>query len=360
MNRDKNIEEDIKYMTRALQLAHLAEGHTAPNPMVGAVVVENGEIIGEGYHRKCGEPHAEVNAINSVKQRERLKNSTIYVTLEPCSHYGKTPPCTEKIIANEIPRVVIGSIDPFAKVNGQGVKILKEAGIEVEVGVMEKESTHLNRRFFTYHSKKRPYIILKWAQTCDGYIDNDRSCDSPMSWLTGTACKEMVHKMRKEEGAIMVGSNTVRRDNPSLTIRDWSGENPVRVVIDRELKLEKEYNIFNAEAKTLVFNSKMDKNNYIKIDFESPDFLEQILAKLHELEIQSLIVEGGTTLLNMFINSDLYDEAIIFVSPLSLQELKYGTAGDGVKAPQFAKGHTIKSKNIEGVIVKKIVKSEYI
>ncbi|MFI3314182.1 MAG: bifunctional diaminohydroxyphosphoribosylaminopyrimidine deaminase/5-amino-6-(5-phosphoribosylamino)uracil reductase RibD [Rikenellaceae bacterium] len=350
------MEQDEIYMARALRLAKLAKGKTATNPMVGCVIVENGEVIGEGYHRVCGQAHAEVNAINSVKDKNRLKNSTLYVNLEPCSHYGKTPPCANLIIEHSIARVVIGCKDSFSKVNGRGIAMMQESGIEVKVGVLESESIELNRRFFTFHKEQRPYIILKWAQTCDGFIDNNRDSNTPPTWLTGARCKEIVHKMRSQESAIMVGSNTVTRDNPSLTVREWSGKNPIRVVIDRQLKLSREHSIFNSEARTIIINSIKEDENHIKIDFNTDDAIKQMLYKLYEKGVCSMIVEGGEKLLNLFIYNNLYDEAKIFISPLSLNELDGGDGKNGVKAPLIPGGKKSSSKTVEGVIIKNILK----
>ncbi|MEG1634967.1 MAG: bifunctional diaminohydroxyphosphoribosylaminopyrimidine deaminase/5-amino-6-(5-phosphoribosylamino)uracil reductase RibD [Rikenellaceae bacterium] len=356
----ENTEE--KYMKRALYLASLAEGKTKTNPMVGCVIVENNEIIGEGYHRKYGEPHAEVNAISSIKQENirRLTNATLYVTLEPCSHYGKTPPCTDLIIEHHIPRVVVACKDIYPEVNGKGISILRAAGITVEVGMLEKESKELNRRFFCYNQNSRPYIILKWAQTADGYIDNDRLEGSQPTWLTGTACREIVHKMRATESAIIVGSQTVKMDNPSLTVREWSGENPIRIVIDRKLKLSNNYKIFNKESQTLIVNEIKSDSTHIKVDFSTIIFIADFLKELHKRKVCSLIVEGGTKTLNMFIDSDLYDEAHVFISPLSLRELQGSVGTDGVKAPLFPVGNWHKTEMVGNIILKKIVKYDSI
>lgn len=349
--------EDIRYMRRALELAKLAQGKTGTNPMVGSVIVHEGKIIGEGYHRLYGTAHAEVNAINSVRDKSLLPHSTLYVNLEPCSHYGKTPPCCDLIIKHNIKRVVIGCVDSFAKVNGEGIRRLRAHGIEVEVGVLERESKILNRRFFCYHENKRPYIILKWAQTCDGYLDNDRDSSAPMSWLTNQQCKYMVHKMRSQESAILVGSKTVTRDNPSLTTRDWSGANPTRIIIDRELKLSKEYNIFNSSAKTYIVNNKTEGENHIKIDSTNEkEFLHEMMHKLYEKGLTSIITEGGSQVLNMFINNRLYDEATIFISPLSLMEMPHGNGGKGVEAPAIPTAEIESSASVSNIIVKKIIK----
>ncbi len=324
--------KDKKYMQRCLELAKLALGNAAPNPMVGSVIVYDGLIIGEGYHQKCGEAHAEVNAINSVKSPELLRKSTLYVNLEPCAHHGRTPPCSDLIVQKEIPRVVIGCVDSFAKVAGKGIEKLKKAGCELTVGVLEKESRELNRRFFTFHERKRPYIILKWAETKDGFIDKKRRSEETVeqNWITNQISKQLVHKWRTEESAFMIGRKTAKKDNPQLTVREWDGRNPVRIVLDRKLKLLPDLKLFDKSADTLIFNSvKNEKNqhlNYIKINFDE-NVLQSVLTKLYQLEIQSLVVEGGEKLLTSFINSGLWDEARIFVGNKYFKE--------GVKAPLF-------------------------
>jgi diaminohydroxyphosphoribosylaminopyrimidine deaminase / 5-amino-6-(5-phosphoribosylamino)uracil reductase len=325
-------KEDEKYMRRCLELARLGLGDAAPNPMVGSVIVHCGKIIGEGYHQKCGEAHAEVNAINSVKNKSLLKESTIYVNLEPCSHYGKTPPCADLIIEKKIPRVVIGCMDSFTKVAGNGIKKLKKANCDVITGVLEKESLELNRRFFAFHEKKRPYIILKWAQTLDGFIDMKRNAnETPDSnWITNNLSKMLVHKWRTEESAFMIGTNTARNDNPQLTVRDWNGRNPIRIVLDRNLRLNTELHIFNSDAKTLIFNTLKDEIRanieYIKLDFDS-NMINTILEILYRKEIQSMVVEGGQKLLKSFINQNLWDEARVFTGNKNFY--------DGIKSPEF-------------------------
>ncbi|MDX8341331.1 bifunctional diaminohydroxyphosphoribosylaminopyrimidine deaminase/5-amino-6-(5-phosphoribosylamino)uracil reductase RibD [Draconibacterium sp. IB214405] len=319
-----------KYMARCIELARLGAGHAAPNPMVGCVIIHNNTIIGEGYHQKHGQAHAEVNAINSVTNEDLLKESTIYVSLEPCAHYGLTPPCSDLIIRKEIPRVVIGSIDPFAKVAGKGIEKLLNAGVDVKTGVLKKECDELNKRFFTFHQKKRPYIILKWAQTTDGFIDIDRNEENygQPTWITGPSALLRVHQMRAEEDAIMVGTNTAEKDNPSLTVRLIKGKNPLRIVLDRELRLDKNLNLFDNSTETLVFNAienQVDKKTeYIKVDFQN-ELLQQILATLHSKNKLSLIVEGGLQLLESFISAGLWDEAHVFIGDK--------TFGSGIKAP---------------------------
>jgi len=292
------------YIKRCLDLAKNGLGTTYPNPMVGSVIVHNGKIIGEGWHKKAGEAHAEVNAINSVKNKSLLKESTIYVSLEPCSHFGKTPPCSDLIIHHKIPNVVIGTIDPFAKVAGNGIKKLTEAGCKVTVGVLESKCNELNKRFFTFHQKKRPYIILKWAETADGFIAPKARDKKEPVWITNPYSRQLVHKWRSEEQAILVGTQTVLDDNPSLTVRDWTGNNPVRIVLDKKNKIPKENLIFDSSARTfLVSESDINYNESIA---------KQIVALLFEKDIQSVIIEGGNKTLQTFIDENLWDEARVF------------------------------------------------
>ena len=330
MERPFNIDQ--KFMSRAFELALMGKGNVSPNPMVGCVIVHNGLIIGEGFHREYGKAHAEVNAINSVKNRALLTESTLYVTLEPCSHYGKTPPCADLIISEKIPNVVIGTIDPFAQVAGTGVEKLQNAGCKVVVGILEKESKELNRRFFTFHEKKRPYIILKWAQTEDGFIDIDRSVEQygQPTWITNDLSRIVVHKMRSEESAIFVGTNTAQKDNPSLTVRVWSGHHPLRLVIDRNLRLSPDLELFNQKFPTFVFTSKtaVSKPNleFLEIPFDGNE-IEHILGTLYQRNILSLIVEGGRALLQSFIDKSLWDESHIFIGRRLFQK--------GVSAPKI-------------------------
>ncbi len=319
-------------MSRCLDLAKQALGNAQPNPMVGSVIVHNNKIIGEGYHKKCGEAHAEVNAINSVKDKSLLENSTLYVNLEPCAHYGKTPPCSDLIIENNIPRVVIGCVDSFSEVSGKGIEKLKKAGCDVIVGVLEEESRDLNRRFFTFHEKKRPYIILKWAQTLDGFIDFKRDAGSeakPM-WITNAISKALVHKWRSEEDGIIVGTNTAELDNPALNVREWKGKNPVRMVVDQYLALSNDLSLFDNTVKTLVFTEKKkqpDTNiEYIKVEF-GDNLIQEMLKQLYKRDIQSLIVEGGEKFLIHFIKQGIWDEARIFIGNKIFH--------DGVKAPKI-------------------------
>ena len=308
-----------KYMQRCIELARFGAGYVSPNPMVGCVIVSNRKIIGEGFHQNYGDAHAEVNAINSVKDQELLRESTLYVSLEPCSHYGKTPPCSDLIVSKKIPRVVIGSADPNKEVAGRGIKRLMDSGIDVTVGTLEAECRELNKRFFTFHKKNRPYIILKWAQTLDGFIDinRDKSQYGKPTWITGELSRRLVHKMRAEEDAIMIGTTTAERDNPSLTVYRWSGRNPVRVVIDNSLRLPENIKLFDNTSPTLIFNSvktgTIDKTDFVRIDF-SQNVVPRIVNELYKRGIQSVIIEGGKQLLQSFINVDLWDEAHLFVA----------------------------------------------
>ncbi len=300
-------------MQRCLDLALLGIQDAAPNPMVGSVIVHNGKIIGEGYHQRYGEAHAEVNAINSVVDKSLLKDATLYVNLEPCAHYGKTPPCSLLIIKHKIPKVVIGCVDPFAKVAGKGIAMMEEAGIKVTTGILEKESLSLNRRFMTFHEKKRPYVILKWAESKDGFIATDK--DTP-TWLTNEESRVLVHKMRAEEAAIMVGKVAAKKDNPSLTTRSWEGPNPVRITLDKKLRLPTTHHLFDTQVQTLIFTEKEKESSpnltYVTIDFKA-DVLEQCMAYLHDNMLTSSIVEGGEILLNSFIKKGLWDEAWQFI-----------------------------------------------
>jgi len=316
----------------------------SPNPMVGCVIVHSDCIIGEGYHEKYGEAHAEVNAVKSVKNNELLKESTLYVSLEPCAHYGLTPPCSDLIVEKKIPNVVIGTIDSFAKVAGKGIERMIKAGINVKVGILEKESRELNKRFFTFHEKKRPFVILKWAETTDGFIDFDRTKNQlgQPAWITGEKSLLRVHQMRAVEDAILVGTNTALKDNPSLTVRRCEGRNPVRLVIDNHLRLPENLNLFDGTVKTLVFNSvkNHDSGNieFVRIDF-TRNIIPQVLKSLYQQNIQSVIVEGGKQLLESFISSNLWDEAFRFAGN------KFFTSG--IKAPSIS-GTIIHSEKTEG------------
>jgi diaminohydroxyphosphoribosylaminopyrimidine deaminase/5-amino-6-(5-phosphoribosylamino)uracil reductase len=319
------------FMQRCLDLALLGIGDVAPNPMVGCVIVHQGVIIGEGYHIKYGGPHAEVNAIRSVKNPGLLAESTLYVSLEPCAHFGKTPPCSDLIIEKQIPHVVIGTIDLFAEVAGKGIERMRKAGIEVEVGLLEKKCRTLNRRFFTFHEQKRPYLILKWAQTLDGFIDTDRTETKHPTWITNALAKRLVHKQRSEESAILIGTNTADFDNPALTVREWTGSQPIRMTIDRSGRLDKNLTIFNGKAPTWVFTgiNQEDRVNlkFIRIDFNQ-NILPQMMDELYRRNILSVIVEGGLQLLNSFLELNLWDEAFVYTGNQFF--------GKGVTAPNIS------------------------
>lgn len=326
----KRYFEEEKYMRRSIQLAQNGQCNVAPNPMVGAVIVCDGKIIGEGYHIRCGEAHAEVNAIRSVKDESLLKRSTIYVTLEPCSHYGKTPPCADLIIEKQIPRIVIGCQDPFSKVAGRGIQKLKDAGREVIVGVLEKECRALIRRFITFHTQRRPYVTLKWAESADKFIDVCRTEGNPVI-LSTSLTSMLVHKKRAEHSAIMVGTHTAALDNPSLNVRHWYGHSPVRIVIDRTLSLPASLHLFDGTTSTLVFTEAAQKSEanieYLTVDFQQ-DILPHIMATLYSRGLQSLLVEGGSLLLQSFIDADLWDEIFVEESPVLLHF--------GVKSPEIS------------------------
>lgn len=318
-----------KYMARCIELARGGEGYTAPNPMVGAVIVHKGKIIGEGFHRKCGEAHAEVNAIVSVRDEALLRDSTIYVSLEPCSHYGKTPPCAELIIKKGIPRVVVGTLDPFPEVSGRGIRMLREAGIEVVTGVLEEEARALNSAFMTFQIRKRPYIYLKWAQSADGFMDACRAdASEPPVLLSSAETLRRVHRLRSEVAAIMVGTRTALLDNPSLTVRHWTGHSPVRVVLDRTLKLPAGSHLLDGSVRTVVFTAVEAESRpnveYVRVDF-GQEVLPQVLQYLYVQKLNSLMVEGGAELLGSFLDAGLWDEAWVETAPVAL--------GTGVKAP---------------------------
>ena len=317
------------YIKRCLQIAKNGLGNTNPNPMVGSVIVYNNTIIGEGFTSPYGGNHAEVNAINSVSNKDLLKEATLYVTLEPCSHYGKTPPCSDLIIKHNIPKIVIGCIDDNEKVAGKGVEKLRDAGCNVTVGILENACKNHHKRFFTYHNKKRPYIILKWAKTKDGFIAPETKNEQKPIWITNAFSRLLVHKWRTEEQAILVGTNTVLEDNPSLTVRDWTGKNPIRLVIDKNEKLSKKHSVFNNAAETILIS----KNN---IDF-SKNVAKQISDLLFEKHINSVIIEGGTKTIQTFINENLWDEGRVFTGNTEFKK--------GVEAPTF-KGKLISEENI--------------
>ena len=319
---------DEKYMMRCIQLAQNGKLGAAPNPMVGAVVVCDGRIIGEGYHAKCGEAHAEVNAINSVKDESLLRRSTLYVSLEPCAHYGKTPPCAKLIVSKGIPKVVIGCQDPFSKVAGKGIEILKQAGCEVVVGVLEKACQDLNKAFFTVQLKHRPFITLKWAQSADGFMDVERNDGEPVK-LSSPLTQLIAHKRRAEHQAIIVGTQTARLDNPSLNVRDWCGPQPLRIVIDKDLSLPRHLHLFDGSQPTLVVTEKNETiagAMTLQVDFNQ-SILPQLMEELQRRNIQSLLVEGGSKLLQSFIDEGLWDEAYVEHCPQVL--------GHGILSPSL-------------------------
>ncbi|PIF05925.1 MAG: riboflavin biosynthesis protein RibD [Draconibacterium sp.] len=319
-------------MQRCLDLAKKGAGNVSPNPMVGCVIVYQNRIVGEGFHEKHGGQHAEANAIKSVDNQQVLHNSTLYVSLEPCTHFGLTPPCSNLIIEKRIPRVVIGTIDPFAAVAGKGIERMKKAEIEVSVGVLESECRNLNKRFFTFHEKKRPFIILKWAQTVDGFIDVARTAEKygQPNWITEEKALKRVHRMRAEEDAILVGTVTALKDNPRLTARSVKGKNPLRIVLDNRLRLPENLHVFDGSVPTLVFNSLKNERKgnleFIKINFDK-NAAKQVINELYNKKILSVIVEGGQKTLASFINAGLWDEAHVFTS-----EKKFGS---GVAAPEL-------------------------
>ena len=301
-------------MQRCLQLASLGKGFVAPNPMVGAVIVHNDSIIGEGYHQQFGEAHAEVNAINSVQNQSLLIDATIYVSLEPCAHFGKTPPCVNLLVKMQFKRVVIGSMDPNPDVDGKGITLLKSVNIDVTVGVLENECKELNKHFFSSHKAKRPFVFLKWAQTSNKLINNAFK----KSWISCPEMQTVVHSWRSEHQAILVGRKTIESDNPSLTVRRVKGKNPIRIVIDRNLTLKEDFKIFNKDSKTIVINllKNKTKGNLQFVQLEKID-ATSILDVLYKLQIQSVLIEGGKETLQSFIDSHLWDEAKVITSPKS-------------------------------------------
>lgn len=324
--------DDDKFMRRCLELAAGAEGMTYPNPMVGCVIVHEGRIIGEGYHLKAGGPHAEVNAINSVADKSLLKASALYVNLEPCSHFGKTPPCADYIIENKIPRIVIGTGDTSEKVSGKGAEKLRNAGCEVRIGVLEDECRKLNKRFFTFNEKKRPYIILKWAESADGFIDHIRQADqgNKHAWISGKPERVLVHRWRASEQSILVGAETIRSDNPKLNVREWKGNNPVKIILSHSGLFDENADVNETNCTLIVFthNMKRDIPGAIKVKLENDKNASvQISDYLYQKGIQSLFIEGGTKVLNHFISTGLWDEVRIFRGKISFC--------NGVMGPDF-------------------------
>lgn len=323
------------YIKRCIEIAKNGLGSSRPNPMVGCVIVHDNSIIGEGFTSEYGGNHAEVNAINSVSNKNLLKNATLYVTLEPCSHFGKTPPCSDLIIKHQIPNVIIGCVDDNEKVAGKGIEKLRNAGCHVTVGVLEKVCKTHHKRFFTFHNKKRPYIILKWAETSDGFIAPLSKNEKRPVWITNEFSRQLVHKWRAEEQAILVGTNTVLQDDPSLTTRAWAGKNPIRVIIDKEEKLSKDHSVFNNDADTVLITGK-------NIDF-SKNIAKQICDILYNSSINSVIIEGGSKTLQTFINENIWDQACVFTGNIQFHE--------GVKSPDFS-GKLISKEKILTDILK--------
>ncbi len=322
---------DQIFMERALQLAALGREWVSPNPMVGCVIVHDGLIIGEGFHQKYGEAHAEVNAINAVINKELLHEATVYVTLEPCSHFGKTPPCADLLIKHKVKKVVICNLDPFPQVSGNGAKKLQEAGIEVVTGVLAEEGEELNKRFFKAHRSGLPYIVIKWAETSDGFVANFDG--SPLA-ISNTTTNITVHRWRAEESGILVGTNTVINDNPKLNARNWpEGQDPIRIVIDRNLRIEGDFEVFNQKQKTLVYNlhkNQIDENlEFIQINSDA-SFLKNILYDLKNMGINSILVEGGPQLIQSFFDEQLYDEIRVIKSNIAIKE--------GINAPKVPSG----------------------
>ncbi len=314
-------------MSRCLVLAQKAKGHTAPNPMVGAVLVHGDRVIGEGWHHFYGADHAEINCLKNVQEADKhlIPESTMYVNLEPCAHYGITPPCANRLVAEQVKKVVIANTDPFEKVSGRGIQILHDAGITTETGIMDAAGKWMNRRFFCFHSLRRPYIILKWAQASDGFI---APADKSRLQMTGEQSRELLHRWRTEESAIMVGATTARNDNPELTARLYKGRQPLRIVIDRHLHLPHTHHVFDEAAATWVINEQREalegNVHLVRLAFDE-HILNNLLQKLYDQRILSLIIEGGAVLLSNFISAGLWDEARVFTAPLSLS--------DGIAAP---------------------------
>ncbi len=321
------LENDKLFMQRALELAALGQGRVSPNPMVGCVIVLNGQIIGEGWHQQYGGPHAEVHAIAAVADKSLLTGATMYVTLEPCSHHGKTPPCADLIVQYSFKKIHVAHLDSNPLVAGKGIEKIRASGIEVSIGLLEAEASMLNKRFFTFIAKNRPYIMLKWAATADGFIARK---DFTSQWITNAISRKLVHQWRTQEDAIVVGTRTAMHDNPSLTARDWQGKQPVRVVIDKWLRLPPTLNLFDGSVPTLVYNfeKKEEKGNTTWVQMTSEHFsIHELVADLKNRDIQSLIVEGGSQLLQSFIDQNLWDEARIFAGNHTFEE--------GIKAPRI-------------------------
>jgi len=325
------------FMQRALELAQLGIGYVSPNPRVGCVIVHDNKIIGEGWHQKFGEPHAEVNAINAVKDQSLLKECTVFVNLEPCSHFGKTPPCVDLLIERQVKKVVISNLDANPLVGGQGIKKLKDAGIETVTGVLEQAGREFNKRFFTFVEHQRPYLILKWAQTSDGFMAQ-KNFES--KWISNEFSRQFAHRWRSEEDAVLVGTRTTAHDNPSLTVRDWTGRNPTRIVIDRFLRLDDHLRVFDKKEKTICYNvlKHEEHKNLLLVRIEESSFLQELVHDLYKKNIQSVIVEGGAQTLQMFMAANLWDEARVFTSSRAF--------GDGIKSPAL-QGKLAEHQDIE-------------
>lgn len=318
------MNDDTKYMLRALQLAKLGLGTVSPNPMVGCVIVHENKIIGEGFHQKYGGPHAEVFAINSVKNTELLSKSTLYVTLEPCSHFGKTPPCADLIVGHKIPNVVVCNVDPNPLVAGKGILKLLQAGVNVKSNICTELGHELNKRFFSFYSKKRPYVFLKWAQTKDNFLAK-QNFDS--KWISNQYARQVVHQVRANEDAILVGFNTAFYDNPTLTVREIAGKNPLRILIDKNLQIPNNFAIFNTDSKTIVVNKILTQSSENIEYIQSDCSVSTILDILYSKQIQSLVVEGGSATLQNFIAANLWDEAWVFESKTCFEK--------GIKSPKI-------------------------
>ncbi|MDF2192506.1 bifunctional diaminohydroxyphosphoribosylaminopyrimidine deaminase/5-amino-6-(5-phosphoribosylamino)uracil reductase RibD [Paraflavitalea sp. CAU 1676] len=341
------------YLHRCLELARQAAGYTAPNPMVGAVLVHEGCIIGEGWHRQYGGPHAEPNCIASVAEADQplIPQSTMYVSLEPCAHFGKTPPCADLIVRHRIPRVVIGARDPFVQVDGKGIDKLKAAGVDVTVGVLEEASTELNKRFFTFHTKHRPYIILKWAQTANGFIGND---DHSRLMISNALTNRTVHKWRSEEAAILVGTNTALFDDPRLNTRHWEGPSPIRAVVDMDLRLPASLKLFDGTARTIVFNTKQHAGEgtvqYYQVT-RDVSLVHQVANALYQQNILSVLVEGGAQLLQSFIDEGYWDEARIITN----ETLRVDS---GIRAPELGAATLLETTTLENDTIRILKKAE--
>lgn len=313
-------------MRRALELASAGLGQVSPNPMVGCVIVHDGKVIGEGWHQQYGGPHAEVNAVESVKDKSLLWESTVYVNLEPCSHFGKTPPCADMLVQHHVKKVVVANLDSNPLVAGEGIRRLMDAGVEVVTGVMEKEGRELNRRFFISMEKRRPYVLLKWAQTSDGFMARE---DMTSKWISNEQSRKLVHKWRAEESAVLVGTKTAINDNPQLNVREWSGQDPVRIIIDKQLKVPAAHHVHDRSQHTIIYNTvrSREEDNLVYVKLEEFNFLRDLLDDLHDKHLQSLMVEGGPTTLTQFLKARLWDEARVFTGQEAF--------GKGLSAPLF-------------------------